>query len=74
MTYVYLNAYLSNINILSNWLYMFGYSMNPNVTQKQSYFMGPGWAVQLLRASSRYAKLAGSNLHQGTYKHHPMNA
>lgn len=38
MMYVYLNVNLNLINILSNWRYIFGYIMNPNVTQKTIIF------------------------------------
>ena len=34
----------------------------------------PGWIAQLVRASSRYAKVADSVPGQGTYKNQPMNA
>ena len=36
--------------------------------------LGPGWVCQLVRASSRYAKVSGSIPGQGTYKNQPMHA
>lgn len=33
-----------------------------------------GWAAELVRASSRRAKVAGSTNGQGTYQNHTLNA
>ena len=44
------------------------------VFSTENTYLGPGWIAQLVRASLRYAKVAGSIPGQDTYKNQPMNA
>ena len=44
-----------------------------NHTPTEMGTLGPGWVAQLVRASSRYAKVAGLIPRQGRYKNQPVN-
>ena len=52
--YIYLNVNLNSINILSNWLYIFGHTMNLNVsiTQKINTYYNIIYSLTMLMCSS----------------------
>lgn len=45
-----------------------------SIKQKETKARGPGWVSQLVRASSRYTKVAGSIPSRGTCKNQPVDA
>lgn len=51
--YIHLNVNLNSINILSDWLYIFGYTMNPNVsiTQKINTYYSIIYSLTMLMCS-----------------------